>query len=168
VFALTLFNTSVISHEAANPFANNEQPHHHVSPPPQQYQHQQHDNEVHGHSIDRNMVQDQEHIKEHLDGKIEKPVDGMTEEELQFHYFKSHDYDDNNMLDGLELITALTHFHGEADKDSSRTPDSELVQIVDDLLRENDPNKDGFIEYAEFINAQRAAAASSTTLSPSL
>ena len=35
----------------------------------------------------------------------------MTDEELQFHYFKLHDYDNNNMLDGTELISAMTHFH---------------------------------------------------------
>ena len=35
----------------------------------------------------------------------------MTDEELQFHYFKLHDYDNNNMLDGTELISAMTHYH---------------------------------------------------------
>jgi len=40
----------------------------------------------------------------------------MTEQELQFHYFKLHDYDNNNLLDGLEIIKALTHAHEEASK----------------------------------------------------
>lgn len=35
----------------------------------------------------------------------------MTEEELEFHYFKMHDYDNNNKLDGVEIGKALTHFH---------------------------------------------------------
>ena len=50
---------------------------------------------------------------EHLDGQIQKPEDTMSEEELQFHYFKVHDYDNNNMLDGIEIISALTHHHGK-------------------------------------------------------
>lgn len=47
-------------------------------------------------------------MKEHLKGQIEtdKP---MTEEEMQFHYFKLHDYDNNSMLDGTELVKAFTH-----------------------------------------------------------
>jgi hypothetical protein len=36
----------------------------------------------------------------------------MNEQELQFHYFKLHDTDTNNKLDGLELIHAITHYHG--------------------------------------------------------
>ena len=35
----------------------------------------------------------------------------MSEEELEFHYFKMHDYDNNNKLDGVEIGKALTHFH---------------------------------------------------------
>ena len=37
--------------------------------------------------------------------------DRMSEEETQFRYFKIHDYDNNNKLDGIELIAALTHYH---------------------------------------------------------
>ena len=48
---------------------------------------------------------------EHMDGVYKKPEDQMTSEELQFHYFKLHDYDNNNMLDGIELTSAITHFH---------------------------------------------------------
>lgn len=37
----------------------------------------------------------------------------MSEQELQFHYFKMHDNDNNNKLDGCELIKSLIHWHGE-------------------------------------------------------
>lgn len=50
---------------------------------------------------------------EHLEGVIEKPESDMTPQELQLHYFKMHDYDGNNLLDGLELATAITHVHKE-------------------------------------------------------
>ena len=32
------------------------------------------------------------------------------QEAMEFHYFKLHDYDNNNMLDGLELGAAMTHY----------------------------------------------------------
>ena len=51
------------------------------------------------------------HIREHLDGVMDMDQDRMTEEETQFRYFKIHDYDSNNKLDGIELIAALTHYH---------------------------------------------------------
>ncbi|KAF5900196.1 multiple coagulation factor deficiency protein 2, partial [Clarias magur] len=63
--------------------------------------------------LDKNMVQDKDHIMEHLDGVIDKPESDMTPQELQLHYFKMHDYDGNNLLDGLELATAITHVHKE-------------------------------------------------------
>ena len=42
----------------------------------------------------------------------------MTERQLQFHYFKLHDFDDNNLLDGLEIVRALIHQeeHGKGSK----------------------------------------------------
>ena len=41
----------------------------------------------------------------------------MSEQELQFHYFKMHDSDGNNKLDGCELVKSLIHWHGESPKD---------------------------------------------------
>lgn len=37
----------------------------------------------------------------------------MTDKELQFHYFKLHDFDNNNLLDGLEIVKAIKHSHDE-------------------------------------------------------
>lgn len=50
---------------------------------------------------------------EHLEGVIDQPEKEMTPQELQLHYFKMHDYDGNDLLDGLELATAITHVHKE-------------------------------------------------------
>lgn len=46
---------------------------------------------------------------------MDVPIDTskMTEQELQFHYFKMHDADNNNKLDGCELIKSLIHWHGK-------------------------------------------------------
>lgn len=46
---------------------------------------------------------------------MDVPIDTskMSEQELQFHYFKMHDADNNNKLDGCELIKSLIHWHGK-------------------------------------------------------
>lgn len=46
---------------------------------------------------------------------MDVPIDTskMTDQELQFHYFKMHDADNNNKLDGCELIKSLIHWHGK-------------------------------------------------------
>ena len=50
-------------------------------------------------------------MREHMAGKVEMGEAKLSEEEMQFHYFKVHDYDNNNKLDGIEIISALTHHH---------------------------------------------------------
>lgn len=39
----------------------------------------------------------------------------MTEDEKNFFYFKLHDSDNNDVLDGLELLRAATHHSGNVD-----------------------------------------------------
>lgn len=36
--------------------------------------------------------------------------------------------------------------------------DAELVAMIDPILEQDDKNKDGFIDYPEFIQAQQASA----------
>ncbi|XP_058242332.1 multiple coagulation factor deficiency protein 2 [Hemibagrus wyckioides] len=104
--------------------------------------------------MDKNMVQDKDHIMEHLDGVIDKPESDMTPQELQLHYFKMHDYDGNNLLDGLELATAITHVHKE-EKGQNSPPmkEQDLINIIDQVLRDDDKNNDGYIDYAEFAKS---------------
>lgn len=109
--------------------------------------------QIHG-RLDRNMIQDKDHIMEHLEGVIDKPEKEMTPQELQLHYFKMHDYDGNNLLDGLELATAITHVHREERGDSSPPmKEEELIALIDDVLRDDDRNNDGYIDYAEFARS---------------
>ncbi|TKR88753.1 hypothetical protein L596_012951 [Steinernema carpocapsae] len=108
------------------------------------------------------QAKDAEHIKEHLDGKVD-PTANMTPEQLQFHYFNMHDLDKNGRLDGVELIKAITHFHSEnpgpAHQNTNQPPplpsEIELEQMIDSILREDDFNGDGFIDYGEFLRAQK-------------
>ncbi|KAM4591982.1 multiple coagulation factor deficiency protein 2 [Odontesthes bonariensis] len=104
--------------------------------------------------LDRNMVQDKDHIMEHLEGVIDKPEKEMTPQELQLHYFKMHDYDGNNLLDGLELATAITHVHREERGEHSQPmKEEELMALIDDVLKDDDKNNDGYIDYAEFARS---------------
>ncbi|XP_074845759.1 multiple coagulation factor deficiency protein 2 isoform X2 [Carettochelys insculpta] len=104
--------------------------------------------------LDKNLVQDKDHIMEHLEGVIDKPESEMSPQELQLHYFKMHDYDGNNLLDGLELATAISHVHKEEGGASSQAmKEEELISLIDDVLRDDDKNNDGYIDYAEFAKS---------------
>ncbi|KAM3605774.1 uncharacterized protein V6R79_004469 [Siganus canaliculatus] len=109
----------------------------------------------HGHGrLDKNMVQDKDHIMEHLEGVIDKPEKEMTPQELQLHYFKMHDYDGNNLLDGLELATAISHVHREERGEHSQPlKEEDLINLIDDVLKDDDKNNDGYIDYAEFAKS---------------
>uniref|UniRef100_A0A182PSR7 EF-hand domain-containing protein n=1 Tax=Anopheles epiroticus TaxID=199890 RepID=A0A182PSR7_9DIPT len=128
-------------------------------PQQQQPQHQQHHGE-HGQQQvlhTGNLQQEKQHIAEHM----EVPIDTskMSEQELQFHYFKMHDSDNNNKLDGCELIKSLIHWHeqGKAQENSGHPQheekifsNDELSALIDPILNSDDHNQDGFIDYPEF------------------
>ncbi|XP_006003485.1 multiple coagulation factor deficiency protein 2 [Latimeria chalumnae] len=104
--------------------------------------------------LDKNLVQDKDHIMEHLDGVVNKPESEMSPQELQLHYFKMHDYDGNSLLDGLELATAITHVHKEeGGEHSAPMKEEDLINLIDDVLRDDDKNNDGYIDYAEFAKS---------------
>uniref|UniRef100_A0A8C6BG33 Multiple coagulation factor deficiency 2, ER cargo receptor complex subunit n=2 Tax=Odontoceti TaxID=9722 RepID=A0A8C6BG33_MONMO len=93
------------------------------------------------------------HIMEHLEGVVNKPEAEMSPQELQLHYFKMHDYDGNNLLDGLELSTAITHVHKEEGNEQTPMNEDELINLIDGVLRDDDKNNDGYIDYAEFAKS---------------
>jgi len=74
------------------------------------------------------------------------------------------DADNNNKLDGCELIKSLIHWHEQGHHDPNNlTPneekifkDDELEQLIDPILKMDD-DKDGFIDYPEFLQAQQKA-----------
>lgn len=110
-----------------------------------------------------NIAQEREHIQEHMDVPID--TSKMSEQELQFHYFKMHDADNNNKLDGCELIKSLIHWHeqGHKQENAQGSPpvgekifkDDELINLIDPILNMDDHNRDGYIDYPEFIRAQQ-------------
>ncbi|XP_060649488.1 putative mediator of RNA polymerase II transcription subunit 26 isoform X1 [Drosophila sulfurigaster albostrigata] len=142
---------------------------------PQQVQHQQqqqHHGGGHHHGQPQqvlntgNIQQERAHIQEHMQVPID--TSKMSEAELQFHYFKMHDSDNNNKLDGCELIKSLIHWHEQGSKEqpNGEKPhveekvfsDEELVALIDPILQMDDTSRDGFIDYPEFIKAQQKAA----------
>ncbi|XP_061392721.1 putative mediator of RNA polymerase II transcription subunit 12 [Musca vetustissima] len=110
-----------------------------------------------------NIQHEKEHIQEHLHVPID--TSKMSEAELQFHYFKMHDSDNNNKLDGCELIKSLIHWHEQGSKEGhdGQQPhveekiftDEELVALIDPILQMDDSSKDGYIDYPEFMRAQQ-------------
>ncbi|XP_052859197.1 putative mediator of RNA polymerase II transcription subunit 12 isoform X1 [Drosophila gunungcola] len=147
--------------------------------PPQQVHHQQpqqvhHQQQVGGHHHGQpqqvlntgNIQQERAHIQEHMQVPID--TSKMSEAELQFHYFKMHDSDNNNKLDGCELIKSLIHWHEQGSKEqpNGEKPhveekvfsDEELVALIDPILQMDDTSRDGYIDYPEFIKAQQKAA----------
>lgn len=115
----------------------------------------------HGDVLDAKHVNDQEHLKEHLKEQID--VTKMSEADQQFYYFKVHDSDNNDKLDGIELSNAMAHYHDEEQGESKEEyTETELGSMVDQILDEDDLNKDGYIDYPEFIQSQQRDEADDT------
>jgi len=140
-------------------------------PPPQQQQ-QPPQQQPHQHQkkldLHKDVTKEKEHMAEHMDVPID--TSNMSEQELQFHYFKMHDADGNNKLDGCELVKSLIHWHDHSNHDKEGDQplpeekifkDDELVNMIDPILATDDKNHDGFIDYPEFVMAQNAATARS-------
>ncbi|CAF2365934.1 unnamed protein product [Rotaria sp. Silwood2] len=109
-------------------------------------------------------VHDAEHLRHDLEGQINTPKEEMTSEQQNFYYFKLHDTNDDNRLDGLEIVAAFDHAHqeeksntndttGQTPPHQERLVDEELIRIVDDILKEEDLDYDGYISYEEFKRA---------------
>ncbi|XP_065661531.1 multiple coagulation factor deficiency protein 2 homolog [Hydra vulgaris] len=113
------------------------------------------ENHVKNKMHDAKHIQDKEHIKEHLKEQINVSEKKLSNTDLQFHYFKVHDNDNDDKLDGIELANAMAHYH---DDEGSEKPEEyteeELAGMVDQILEEDDLNKDGYIDYPEFISSQ--------------
>lgn len=95
---------------------------------------------------------------------IEQQLDLESDESTRFHYFKLHDYDNNNKLDGLELYAAIAHYaehhaeeeEAESEKQLPSMEHEQISKLVDVVLEQDDMNDDGFVDYFEFVQAQEA------------
>lgn len=108
------------------------------------------------------------HIKKHLgeqtlnaDGSkdLKDVADGDNSKGI-FYFFKFHDYDNNQKLDGLEWMQALTDFHQDDEsKEESKAGgkvflEQEAEAIIDELLSKHDADDDGMIDFFELMNSK--------------
>merc|ERR1711970_792355 len=121
-----------------------------------------HGQENHNLEFNPDDEHEREHMLEHLKAQIgDKDTKDMTADELQFYYFKQHDYDSNNQLDGIELIQAMTHYErmdiedrGGNDENYPRFSEQQFLDMVHGILKSQDKNDDGYVDYFEFSKAQ--------------
>ncbi|XP_029658764.1 multiple coagulation factor deficiency protein 2 homolog [Formica exsecta] len=104
---------------------------------------------------DSELLHDATHLKEDI-GPMADQLDfsKMTEQEIEFHYFQIHDVDNNTKLDGLEILHALQHTLHD-DEENAMQDLSRIVDLIDKVLAEDDLNKDGYIEYVEFVMGRK-------------
>lgn len=118
-------------------------------------------------SDEKDIEEEKAHLSEELEARFgDLDIENMTEEERDFHYFRLHDFDQNNLLDGLEVFKALVHEHehgsGKGGEDDSGEPKQnfdDIVEMIDKVLEQDDANKDGFLSYSEFVAGRRRAFA---------
>lgn len=96
----------------------------------------------------RELVRDLDHIKEDVKKMTKLQALGeIKTDEVIFYFFRMHDFDDNNKLDGLELSIAMKHTMEHSDNPTTIS-DVDLTNAIDSFL-DNDENKDGYLTYAE-------------------
>ncbi|XP_050298685.1 multiple coagulation factor deficiency protein 2 homolog [Anthonomus grandis grandis] len=121
---------------------------------------------------DLELLQDKEHLKEHLEEEAPKiDLSKLTEAEIELYYFLLHDSDKNSKLDGLELLNAVLHTthdddyeesieednNGNSKSENSEDAFSNFVGLVDQVLKEDDRNQDGYLDYAEYVEGRKKA-----------
>ncbi|XP_076652157.1 multiple coagulation factor deficiency protein 2 homolog [Halictus rubicundus] len=115
---------------------------------------------------DANLLHDATHLKEDM-GDVADQLDfsNMTEQEIEFHYFKVHDVDNNAKLDGLEILHAIQHtFHenklseaehkGLSDDGKQLNFEDDLpliIDLIDKVFKEDDLDNDGYLGYIEYV-----------------
>lgn len=104
------------------------------------------------HDIDAGSEHGRAHLKEELHGgPVNKSVEEMNTEELQFHYFRQHDFDHNDKLDGSELVVSLSHHQQQEDSNTRAFTDEQLGDIIDEILKRHDTNHDGMMSFEEYV-----------------
>ncbi|XP_052273160.1 multiple coagulation factor deficiency protein 2 homolog [Dreissena polymorpha] len=121
---------------------------------------------------DPKFAQNEAHLKEHLKDEINMKAK-MSPEEMEFHYFRLHDTNNDTHLDGIEILQAMAHMIPvpeltlqeklgksneaiEAMMDERRKGMMKYYEdIIDRVLRDDDIDKDGYLTYSEFARARR-------------
>uniref|UniRef100_A0A0N4ZTD2 EF-hand domain-containing protein n=1 Tax=Parastrongyloides trichosuri TaxID=131310 RepID=A0A0N4ZTD2_PARTI len=105
-----------------------------------------------GHEFGKDdSIHDKEHLKEHLQDTIDIDTAHMTADQERYHYFRLHDTNKDNLIDGMEIMKAYTHHDHRMDGTKPVLQDYQIENLVDAVLQEMDKNNDGFITYAEYV-----------------
>ncbi|KAJ8045726.1 Multiple coagulation factor deficiency protein 2-like [Holothuria leucospilota] len=123
--------------------------------------HEDHDHASRFH--DPSLVQDQEHIRQHMD--TDEDLSKLSAEELEFRLFNLHDFDNNTQLDGLEIFSAIAHalpwtpeeeeLKGKTQLEIEEQHTNYYADFVDEILKTDDYNRDGYLSYTEYTLARR-------------
>ncbi|XP_022258132.1 multiple coagulation factor deficiency protein 2 homolog [Limulus polyphemus] len=120
------------------------------------------------------IVRDLDHIREDVSKVMKLQETGViSSNEALFYFFRLHDVDNNDKLDGLELLAAINHVVDDEVDDylteipiSNDIPTSRSEQekwnakfdedsvFIDKILQEDDLDKDGFLTYSEFVSGR--------------
>ncbi|XP_071962515.1 multiple coagulation factor deficiency protein 2 homolog [Antedon mediterranea] len=120
--------------------------------------------EEHSRFHDKDIVRDEDHIKEHLQQEMDIDIEEkMSDEELEFHYFKLHDFDNNTKLDGLEILNAISHVLPFEPKSPETKTEQQILdekmeyfaEVIEQVLQEDDYNNDGYLTYLEYVLSRR-------------
>ncbi|XP_014271307.1 multiple coagulation factor deficiency protein 2 homolog [Halyomorpha halys] len=118
-------------------------------------------------TMDADLLHDTGHIQEDLGKSVNiEDLNRLSPEELEFQYFKIHDYDNNTKLDGLEILQAIRHTiehsntgelskgaHDNIGNKSLTIPEdfNYFVDLIDQVLEEDDHDRDGYLSYTEYV-----------------
>ncbi|KHN81314.1 Multiple coagulation factor deficiency protein 2 -like protein [Toxocara canis] len=103
---------------------------------------------------DEEAIHDKEHLKQHLENKIDINEEWDAEKE-SFHYFSMSDLNKDQRIDGLEIIKAATHEHDGNMESLPPLDENALEKLVDTVLNEMDVNGDGLIDFVEYTIRQK-------------
>ncbi|XP_045164269.1 putative mediator of RNA polymerase II transcription subunit 26 [Mercenaria mercenaria] len=139
--------------------------HHHQAVPPEQRPTSFNDPKI---------TQDEEHLREHLKDEINLQNKAkMSPEEMEFHYFRLHDTNNDTHLDGIEIMQAMAHMLPVPELElseklgKSKEQQEEMMKeryqgmqkyyedMIDRVLYDDDVDKDGYLTYSEFARARR-------------
>lgn len=115
---------------------------------------------------DAQLLHDTSHLKEDM-GPLADQLDlsNLTDQELEFYYFKLHDIDNNTKLDGLEILHAIQHTFHSVDNEGENNELSDyqhkeeenendlpwIIELIDRVLEEDDLDNDGYLGYIEYM-----------------
>ncbi|XP_062565844.1 multiple coagulation factor deficiency protein 2 homolog [Armigeres subalbatus] len=108
----------------------------------------------HLHAQDEHM---QEDMKQFSFG--EKELANMSDDEKNFYFFKLHDSDNNDHLDGLEILHAATHHSDghvhklDRDGGEDESDDNSVIDVIDDFIAYADLDQNGLLTYPEYMKA---------------